>query len=579
MEKNKNLCCLCFAPPSLPNMEKPDRHIYNPYLLNVLYQKVLYLDRVKRLFAISRSRITGVDNGIEEWRRVIQENYYSEQMVADVFHLMSTVGDGKFPLDIYQCNYEYILSRMMVLFHPLDEGLLPSDLIIKGYLFATELKCSEVIQGENKEEETENRRILKRLIERYVLKYYFLDVENYDQEAGKRASILHSIKLMEEGRISSVQQDPHYKIKYECSVVVTLMYVFFMNEFRSMLMSDRALLSLDHKEDSLVMTSLDAKIKLCTTLYQALKKQYENEFQGFSVIEVHPECDGVGEQTTPSFLYKQAHPPIQSVTYTTKGDSGLLIIREKPCNHIKYISLKKNYNKYIRIVDRMMFDHGLIEQHQQFCILAQCDSKQRKGGYTLSCQICSYFKDCDVMSTLYQYSSSYTYNDCQYFYAIDGGEKDEDKLMAYLGGVVVDRVYPVTSLLYKNAWQLMNFFYVLGGGDGGEDRIKLFHIINLPTLVDYVHKHYHDVEKRVANLLSQKSASHHKNKAILYDIDMLCLIINAVNEQMGEVDKYQRTIDDRGVDVLRNRVVSELYSVYKVYGEIAGINLIFNTIK
>src|SRR6478609_4694275 len=146
-------------------MEKP-RYVYNPFLLNVLYQKVIYLEKIRRLFLLSRSEE-------DENKRLIKENYYSELIVADIFHQTETLGKGKFPLDVYFCNYEFILFRMYNIFHASDGKVLPHDLVLQGGLFTTELLCLEMMG--NGLEEKDNKKVMGRLVERYILKYYFLD--------------------------------------------------------------------------------------------------------------------------------------------------------------------------------------------------------------------------------------------------------------------------------------------------------------------------------------------------------------------------------------------------------------------
>ncbi len=184
-------------------MERERRYIYNPYLLNVIYQRLYYHDRV-RLFC--RQQYKGQQRE-EDTYKVLRENLYAEQLVADVFHTLDYMTREKFALDIYHCNFEYVLVRFYeLLLQQGDDNLAEKKvtthnerLLMMGNELPIELRCLQVLdQWDHDNGDTASsikaRQVLLAVLNKYVERHYSVNLVNYERESVKRVSLLMNIK-------------------------------------------------------------------------------------------------------------------------------------------------------------------------------------------------------------------------------------------------------------------------------------------------------------------------------------------------------------------------------------------------
>ena len=89
------------------------RYVYNPYVLNLLYGKVLYLERLREFYGWWRAQgREGARMDEEARRRVVRDNVFDAALVGDVWHLMAGMRRERFHFDLYYANYEYVLFQV-----------------------------------------------------------------------------------------------------------------------------------------------------------------------------------------------------------------------------------------------------------------------------------------------------------------------------------------------------------------------------------------------------------------------------------------------------------------------------------
>jgi hypothetical protein len=431
-----------------------------------------------------------------------------------------------------------------------------------------------------------------------VNKYYFLNLVNYDKGAVDRVSLLFNIKQMVEEKIESRQYDKHYRVQYDANVAVTMMYVFFMNEFRGLLMDEKSLLQLRCRKDGgggggdidkNQVDEIDYKIGLVGSLYGLLVDQLDEEFKGYALIDIQPM---VGDATSTTNIppiteciskrYTTVTIPNQRTIYTVKDtSSGDTVVKEKECSHLRYTSMRMNRVHYEFITRRFIFDHALACVHNGYCSCGSGSGSSSGDKNIPLCHICIYFSENLAFKTFYEMSESLPYNICHYTHFHNKELDNETKLVAYLGTLVIDPILSLDSIIYKNAWQVLTLFY--GGISGkspmvGEDS-RIFHMICLGDMMNRIKEMYDSLdggaEIRTNRLITmvrnnQKSFHHIEKwqKRFVSDIDMMYLMLNAIILQKNEIDKYERTISPTLLVVstdykIKESVISELSKLYQ----------------
>lgn len=569
---------------------KETRYIYNPFLLNCAYQKIEYAHRVRQLYAW-RTRGGGGGGGghkmePDERYRLIKENFYAEQVVADLFHLVNAMRAEKFPYDVYHCNYEYALHRLYCLLWPVDAPFPPlSHSLSAEERLPIEHKCIEVLQAHQHRERDD---VMLRALDRYVARYYIIGLVNYDGEAVKRNSLLFNIKHRIEDEVRGRQRnDPDYAIEYNREVALSMLYVLLADELLALAKEEATQLRVAYQtyrkprsDDEYVQCQretqrCEAAVALLTELDTQLRAQFHDEFFGFSfaLITAFPDA-GAATAALPATAVMQRYvmqAPGRQMTVSRVKDlaSGDFVVQEKHCSHIRYISLRKNRKQYVHATRRMIFDHLLLQSHHHHI--------DESGGnnYTRCCQVCNYLQQPDSLSDFYVASLAHTYYTCEY--VVRGGDRtptQEELLLRFLSRQIIDPLSPLTSLIYKNAAQAMLLFCDATPHPG----LSLFHVINTQHALRYIADHYTshdggcDARQYLILLQSKRPGGNVFNrvekwqKKLARDIDIYMMLMLAVNVQSNEIEKYERASTGGGGGAAYElNLTKTLFDVYAVY--------------
>ena len=569
-----------------PLGEKRARYIYNPYVLNLAYQKLYYLERVRRIYVWRRHRFCDARCGMdsEERYRMIRENVLAEQIVADVFHALGVMTQERFVFDLYHCNYEYVLFRLYSLLIGHTGATLPPGLTAASGELPIETKCVEVLERWGEEGGEANWSIFGRAMERYLERHYFVGLVNYERSAVTRTSLLLNIKHTIEAKVRLRQgDDMDYTIEYSREVVLSMMYVFFVNEFRALLQEDSALLRASYQTCRVPVTEeerIDCECRLKRTqrdlalleeLYAQLNTQNNEEFYAFSLVNAFPATAATTAVNDALGRYTMRAPLHQRTVFRVKDvASDDFVVREKRCDHIRYLTLRKNRHLYEYITRRMLFEHQLLLSHQECCT-----GGAGEDGYVHCCQVCNYLapQTQQALTGLYTASTTYAYYLCEYVVRSSGERPadNETQLARHLETLIVDPIPELDSLVYKNAWQTMCLF----GDAGHPGRLGLFYTVNADEVVQYVRENYMSLEHGPASrqdLVLRLSRRHTASpraahlekwhKALVLDIDIFTLMMRAVGHQQSEIEKYARSL---GECALKDTISPTMITIYTLY--------------
>lgn len=608
-------------------MEKEYKYIYNPHLLNLLYLKVVNKKRLERIIAIfiyHRGDLEGGGGSEEmcqtEREHLIRENLYDAQIISDIHHLTERMKNEKYQFDIYHCNYEFVLFRMFLLFLPEKDLVqrLPEDFReYRDSLLESKFICEEKILSIMNESD------LSGVILRYLYKFYSSDLVNYEAATVKRASLLFNIKRSAEEQVlqEQISLDEDCCLIYNAEVVMTMMYLFFVNEFLAIMSDEKSFLSHSHytsvfeeepddrkkseremKEKSRV---IDEKIQRIDRVYKLLSHYLYSQFSG-PLLCSHPpppsksplKEDNDIYRSTPNKLYlnplfnpEREYTKMVNQRNTSTG-SGFLL-KPKSIGHLKYMRLSRNKHIYQYIVRRFIFDHELRLSHQRKCNASPPLSPLISPSlYTSTCQICRYLKSITTLNEFYE-----TVENC--FYTLTQ-EREEDenrrKVQWYLGGFILDSVDAMDSLIYKNAWQMMRLFRtyslvmelspdsmpVVDGDMTLEgEKLDLFYIVNIQEMIRYAREHYEEEDgqgefrmETILRVAKKKSKTIYRieewQKALALDQDIYQLIFRAVGSQVNEIEKFERSIlpisriakEPGKISRMINSILSDIFLLY-----------------
>lgn len=526
-------------------MEREKRYIYNPFILNFLNQKVIHLDRIKR--------IIGHEEEAEQ-ERICRENLEAEQLVEDVSHLLRLMRQEKYKFDIHFCNYEYILFRMCHLFRPSDKKFCQHAGEVEGDLFFCELKLFDLLSLQRSQEEEKKKKLFD-IVARYIKKYYIQHAIDYQNVAVKRASLLFDIKHKCEEKNRPRSKDKDYSFQYDRDVITTMMYLFFINEFIGMVTDEQCLLRLQGSNGD-----DDTTLVLLESLRLLLVKQYDQELKGF-VIVATPSGGGDEEMrpyTTPIVM------DTQKVYFTLKNrEHGVFTMKRVAIDHLCYLLLCKNAHFYINATRRFIFDYHLGLMHDDYC--------PRKTQQQVDCQLCRYFSQDAELQAFYASSVQYAYTTCHYIVPNAPQLANRQKMTAFLETFMFDLIDALDSVIYKNARQLL----VLARAR----KQDLFRVINIGEMINFVRLQFPILQggyacrltlimKQIRNnfKINQRLKKWHQKLAL--DTDILFIIMYAINAQQNEIEKYHRNVSENfSVTHHTSSLQQTLTEIYQLYLE------------
>jgi hypothetical protein len=592
-------------------------YIYNPYVLSLLYAKVLYLGRLRALYV---KEVLGSEGVVEERHSLVRDNLYDRLLVADVFHMTVAMSKERFQFDLYYANFEYMLLRMLSLYGGRRGELFrsPGFYVEMGDLFFSDLKCMEVLGCE------ENKDILTEAVLHYIGVYYFRQLVDYNRNASTRVALLLNLKRAAECAVVERQGgDRDYTILYNRDVCTSLLYVYFLNEFLGRAREEKAAFALTHNSLFLEAADsgegwaeaergrqeecarLDHRILLMERLSVALARQYEDEFRGWSFVSVSPEHPQPLPRGEDHFARYTMVGCVKRRVNQVKGQGGDLVITEINTRNLRYLNLLKNRTHYEYVTRRLIFDQALRMLHYVHHHKEEEDPPLRMRRITEAdvkrrplCYPCRYVAQCEPLFDFYQQCEQYSYNTCHYVQRDSRALENEARLHQFLASVMIELLSPLESIIYKNLWQVQHLFasanLSLPLKEGltitTTTEASLFQMLDLHALVKDVLASYREVDggedARIAMVLQQckqRSSQTVSNIVIekwhiklAMDVDVLLLVMRALAKQEAAIEKYERSLALPGHLVLHDsvestrhcyselmRIMTEIYTLYK----------------
>ena len=530
------------------------RDIYNPYVLNLLYSKVLFF---RRLYDAHRATV--------EWRQsLVKHNCFDRLLVCDTSQLVSQMSRQKFRFDLYYANCEYILIRMLHIFFAQRCNYIAHQPVEIGDVFGCEIKCMTVIETEAQREQ-------------------FAADTSPVEKAQRRVDLLFRIKEKVEWRVAQVYGgERDYTVRYTKDVVTTMLYLLLVNEFlaqaRLQCQSDSLFPVAERSERGLsermdaewqadaARDSERAALALLERLSAVLTQQYEDEVCGFQVINTFPEY--------PSPLPPNTEDPEHFGDYVRHGcvldtvhqwSHGFRSVQDVATDRLRYVSLLKNNDLYAYATRRFLFENELLLMHS--------------GGD--ACRLCHYMETHQTLFDFYHQASVNAYNTCHYVVQDSPKLANESLLHLFLAPVIVDIVgSPVDAVLYKALWQLALLY---------EHTAPLLNQLDLAELTRHIHTHYDRDDggsdmriQRELSLAWQRTAESRSlpqfrraakitrfHLELALDVDMLLCVTRAVCAQQCEAEKFDLA---QQAALLKGAIV-DLTILYNFYMDTLALTL------
>lgn len=518
--------------------EKEERVVYNPFILQLLYQRVIFRERLGGVISLTKktSRVS-----------IIRENELDLYIVTEVVLLLRELYKQKIQFDPSLCIFEKALFQAFVLFYP-KRSTIPEDLcqFSDEPLFRCEDFLFTILSriGHNEEE---SRVFLTELFSLYLEEYYSLKRRDYLVECKARVSLFFRLKESLENAVLK----HGVLFTYSEEEVMTLLYIFLLSELLSLNESIQS--NLLHQfqtnphqpnderfsAESLLLSQLEKYEKgasLLKLLYESLVEYHKREL----LLNLFDSPDGVvkleeysvgGNGETYRFLRE-------------KNGKGFMIL-PKSTSHLVYMKLSKDQHHYQYIVRRFLFDHHLYQSHEKLCF---------PGG---SCRLCQYF------------DSDKSIRNLQEFYGIiSSGRKDS---RVFLENFILDRLEAIESFIFKNAWQLIKLV---------KSSSHLFYLIGVSEMVHEVRLNYEQYEgeglyrqtlilKNAKDLVKSSNAFRLEKwqKELALDQDIYQLIFAAIIKQTRDLTKHARAlcVDLKIASFLENlnADLSEIFTLYE----------------
>ena len=494
-------------------------YVYNPYVLCLLYAKVQSL-----------ARLLGALGDADD--ALLRHNAYDRALVADVDALAREMARETFRFDLYHANYEYGLLRLMALTGQVSLGADWSWPEL-GDLYACDLKLLVVL-----DEAPQNRALLAAALLAVARHRYAPQERDCGAEAAQRATLLLSVKRAQE-RALLRRRDRDYTLVYSKDIVATLLAACLVDEALALAQLAVARRALRHcvvlqalpsnewsaaadeearvaQQDAAETQTLEARVALLRRLHAVLLQQYEDEFRGFSCIQVCPQHHQ--QEEADRFADYTRVGCVRDAVTGVRSTARDFVVTRRDTRNLRYVNLALNLAHYEYAARRFLFDHALLARHPCREYRAQNEA------------LCDFYAQCEARA----------YHACHYVQRDAPQLANEAQLHDFLASVVLERVPPLHGVIYKNFWQLARLWR------SG----PLFEALDVEALVDAICRDYDTAEggceARVTTVLRQcvqrsrrarqpttvlQTVVRRWHRRLALDIDVVLCLMRALAEQ------------------------------------------------
>lgn len=595
--------------------------IYNPYVLQILYLKAYYLDALLDKYYHSRQTFS-TDAYYRMMRSMIPESPVS-WITRESLAMQQRVEKERFGFDLVYCNIEYFLYRFTQIYRLREESL-DHGFINKPY------KCEVLLSRlfVNGDEET-LRHSLYTYLEYYYLSpsqdkmttridLFFLLKKTLEADSGEKKSyVLRYTKEMiailvqlylvnefiglcgqESNEIQHATLVPLFEYQKEETTVPVLTTDDSSSTIPPLLVKMQATLKKAFIQECILNTRYPAATETKTvpqqpTFGEALKDIFFNTGVVLEKQEEEEEEDDYKKFTlandalnAPMRIYEEPPPALVSIATTEDKANSIYAprlhieydektLRARVIKQYAYLRFEtKSLIEYNDMVFRLLLEAHLHEAHRH------CRHARTKKTTTSACTMCDYFTLVDKkVREFYRLMHHYTVNHC---YAEE--YKDREKLDASLPDqYLCPMSSPLVARVYKVLYTIAHLYARLAFIPLPQtkpvrerclmtmiDPVKLFEALARPLVTE-------DLEQEMTRLIvlcnervgcPPKEEPCQQTLDLALEVEFVKLIINAINAQQTEIEKYERslTIDiNLNSSSLHTHVIHNLKLIYAAY--------------
>lgn len=532
-----------------PHTARAARVVYNPYILQWLYQRVIYRAKLEQILTYRSNTIKGEDR-----ETIVRENFQDLSIVSELVFLLTKVREQKFQFDVTECCFERILFQAFVLFFP-KKRLLQEDLcrFNDDPLFSCEdsllLLLTKIGEGEEK-----NRETLTEVILDFLETHYSYNQSDYQRKSKERVALFFHMKESVEEKMGLSEETV---IEYGGEQIATLLYLCVLNELLTLLEWKQST-SL-HKVQTKPYPSEDERLVEERALMDTMEKDEKN------VILLRLFYDGLLEFHLRNLSLNLFDSPIHEKELRTfvKGEEKYRMVRKgkefllvpKSTHHLLYLKLSRDQHQYQYVVRRFLFDYQLRLSHEKLC-------------FSDGCRLCHYFTSDSAQKSNRNLNDFYT--------IVEGGQKE--KCQVFLESFIMDRLEALDSLVFKNGWQLLKLI---------NPRLPLFYLVGVSEMVGYVKSHYEQCEgegqyRLGLILMTTKSKVKSGNafrtekwqEDLALDQDVFQLMFGAILSQIKDLTKHARALlSQYNTDTLGTELNAELSEIFLLYDRVLRLTM------
>lgn len=554
-----------------PEPPRERQYFYNPWLLSLLYSRLLFLEQLLALH-------THLHPEPERATELLRHSVRAEAVLGDVAQLLETLAQQQFACEAAHCNFEYALYRLAALARP-DGVSFHADCADPGALYACECALGAELgklPGQSA--------LLFGAVERYIAQHYCGEaLARHPEWSARRLALLMNAKATMERRwLALLPGSADTVVCYNPALLMTMLHRVLLEQF-SVEVQCRARIG---------EPGLEAEAQLLERLIAVAQRQYCDEFNGYAV-QCYPRLADalelpreLGEQYMQldncNRQYALRRNPVPSVRQLEQSEREWLFVDCATGQH-RYLRLRQHAHHYLHMARRFVFDCALRRLHGRDCLMAPDAHAQpstpltKRASYARRCQICRYLEQESELGLLYA--------QCEQFHRCSNDGTEPVQPHHFLASLLVRPLGTYNGWLYRCLDELQRLFLASGftvrSGEYSELRgceseqretVNLFQMLDLGRLRAQVQRQLarQKLDDQADAVLAISSGKQRQpseaQRALALRIVLLQAVQQAVAEQQVEVESYERSLGALATsEKVHLNVCAELARIYLTY--------------
>ncbi len=543
-----------------------ERIVYNPWLLALLWQRVVYRHELLGQRPLSE----------EARRRLVWEGGRAAQLlVQDVVQTRQLMARERWPYDCAWASFEPALYRLLALF-------CPAALVMQGGPGASQVGAPfgcelALLAALDPRSEQAQRRVVYDALQRHVARHYARDAHTEQQ---CRLPLLLNMKHAVEEQVGPQGLDA--RLCYDAEMAHSLMCCFFLDACASDVDAERVALQFRRGGGDDDAQTLYDEGALLQALHCVARHSLLQQVQRHAVQQ-HPSM----VRDDDNARYKAAGGERRDVLCVDAEDDALMGGSSERVEQTRWLSLRNHLHCYEYVVHRFQFDYALQCQHARDCaICQQPDLVERRARH---CTIQHYLEHDAALAHFYAV-------------ALDNGAQSQlqrerrASQAALLQEVALRPVTSPSAWLYRvlgelavlfDASCIVHRFDEYGGSARGrlthDAQLRLLPTLDLVRLMRDAHDRLRDrpldalTETVLLSEQDPRAAPHTRNEAV-QRLAVQCVFIDTLlhcmARQQVELERYERSLSRELVlcsqestrrlhSALQSELVAIAYQLYR----------------